>query len=187
MKRIARLLILVFLLSGCSPGAGEMNRCLALRKQVLGASAVCFTVHGAADYGSEVFEFSMDCEGKPDGSLDFVMTAPETISGISGSVTAQGGKLRFSETVVAFPNLAEDLPSPVSAPWALYETLRNGFFRSAGKEGEAIVLEADSGYREGDFSLEITLDDGEKVTGCDIFDGERRILTLSVENFRVED
>ena len=72
----------------------------------------------------------MDCKADSSGNLTFTVVKPETISGITGTLSGDGGNLTFDDTALHFELMAENQLSPVSAPWILIKTLRNGYITS---------------------------------------------------------
>lgn len=183
MKRIGVLLCFLSLLSGCSDTPAEIERGMALRSKLLQASSVCFDADITADYGEKAYTFSMHCEGNQVGDLSFTVTLPETISGITGDISEEGGRLTFDNAVLQFELLADDQLSPVSAPWILIKTLRSGYLTSAGTEEGSIRLTIDDSYEEDALKLDIWLDATDLPTRAEILYDGKRILSLDVKNF----
>ena len=175
----------LLLLAGCTDVDREMERAMALRSQILSAQECSFDVAVTADYGDQIHMFSMDCGGNAQGELTFCVTEPDTIAGITGHISEDGGKLTFADTVLAFPLLAEEQLSPVSAPWILFHTLRSGCLTSACMEEGLLRLTIDDSYEEDALHLDVWLDDRNLPVRADIlFDG-RRILSLTVDHFQI--
>lgn len=63
---------------------------LDLRSELLKASECRFSCEITADYSDKVYTFSMDCQCDSQGNLTFAVTAPETITGITGKVSDAG-------------------------------------------------------------------------------------------------
>ena len=183
MKILAAVWILL-LLTGCGSRDEELDRAMALRTRLL-TSSVSFDAEITADYGDELHTFSVFCEGDSQGNLGFRVTAPETIADITGRIEAGEGKLTFRDTVLAFPLLAEDQLSPVSAPWIFYTTLRGGYLTSAGMEEELLRLTIDDSYEEDALTLDIWLDETDTPVRAEILYDGRRILTLVIKNFQM--
>lgn len=181
----AVVVCLVLLLTGCSLQNSELDRGMALRSKLLSAESVSFDAEITADYGDKVHNFSMECKTDNLGNLTFSVTAPETISGITGTVTQDGGKLTFDETAVHFDLLAEELLSPVSAPWVMMKTLRSGYLRSAGMEEERLRLTIDDSYEDDALQLDIWLDGNDMPLLAEILQDGRKILSLRVSNFQI--
>ena len=184
MKRAALLLILVFL-SGCSGENKSLDSAMQLRSRILSADGCTFTAHITADYGDELYTFTLDCRGDESGNLEFSVSEPESISGITGRIGIQGGELIFADTSLEFPLLADGQLSPVGAPWILLKTLRGGYLTSAGAEGELNHIVINDSYEEDAMVLDIWLDGENLPVRADILWEGRRILSVSIENFEV--
>lgn len=183
MKLIA-LLLAALLMSGCGGENPELKRAMDLRAKLL-TSSVSFDAEITADYGSEIHTFSVYCEGDSQGNLGFRVTAPETIADITGRIDNREGKLTYQDTVLAFPLLAEDQLSPVSAPWIFYQTLRGGYLTAAGTEDDLVRLTIDDSYEEDALTVDIWLDAADSPVRAEILYDGRRILTLSIKNFQI--
>lgn len=183
MKVLAAFLV-VLMLTGCGSKDEELSRAMALRTKLL-TSSVSFNAEITADYGDEVHTFSVYCEGDSQGNLGFKVTAPDTIADITGRIEAGEGKLTFRDTVLAFPLLAEDQLSPVSAPWVFYTTLRGGYLTAAGMEEDLLRLTIDDSYEEDALTVDIWLDSADNPIRAEILYDGRRILTLDIENFQI--
>ncbi len=183
MKRMVAFVLSLFFLTGCSGAPKEIERGLELRASVLQGSACSFDVEITADYGDKVHIFSMNCQGDSQGNLNFTVTAPETISGITGTITEEGGKLTFDDTALQFDLMADDQISPVSAPWVFLKTLRSGYITSACMEEELLRLTIDDSYDEDALTLDIWVNDGNAPVRAEILYDGKRIVSLTVGNF----
>ena len=101
MKRILPLLLPVLLLCGCNGADAEMERAMTLRSKML-ARGVSFETVITADYGDKLHSFSVSCVADEQGNLTFTVLQPEVIAGITGKITAAGGKLTFDDAASAF-------------------------------------------------------------------------------------
>ena len=185
MKRAAVLIFIVAMLSGCSSALPEQDRGMALRDALLSGQGCSFDAEITADYGDKLYEFFMACQGDVQGNLAFTVTAPETIAGITGTVSDVGGKLTFDDTALQFELMTDDQLSPVSAPWIFLRTLRSGYLTSAGMDGEQLRLTINDSYEEDALQLDIWLDGDDVPVRAEILYDGRRILSLSVKNFKI--
>ena len=128
----------------------------------------------------------MDCQADAQGDLSFEVSAPETISGITGRIDDTGGKLTFDETALYFNLLADGQLSPVSAPWVLVSALRGGYLTSAGMEDGLLRVSVNDSYEDDALHLDIWLDNSNAPVKAEILFRERKILSLDVKNFRME-
>lgn len=183
MKKWVLAVVFALCLTGCGGKNRELEWGLALRAQVLQGASCQFLANITADYGDKVYGFSMDCRGDGEGNLTFTVTAPETIAGITGTLTGEGGTLTFDDTALAFPLLAEGLVSPISGPWVVLKALRTGPITSAGLEGERLRLSLDDSYADLPLHLDIWCDEKNTPLLAEIWQDGRTLLTISLENF----
>ena len=183
MRRILACFCMVLALAGCaSASGGEMNRALALRGKLLKAEAWRFQAEVSADFGEKGYNFSMDCQADDKGNVAFAVTAPESISGITGEISAQGGKLTFDGTALDFGLLADGRLSPVSGPWVLVSALRGGSITGVGEQDGKLVLNVNDSYADDALTLDVALDEHDLPARADIFREGKRILSLKLKN-----
>ena len=185
MKRAGIVLVLLLFLAGCSKSSGELERGIALRARLLAAESCGFDAAVTADYGDKVYAFSMNCEVDSAGALSFTVSEPETIAGITGTVSDTGGKLTFDDTALQFDLMADDQVTPVSAPWILMKTLRSGYITSAGMEDGQLRLSIDDSYDDDALHLDIWLNADDRPARAEILYDGRRILSMDVSNFEI--
>ena len=182
MKRIAVLLCVLLLLTGCSGKNQEMDRAMNLRSKLLSKS-VSFDAQVTADYADKTYTFTMNCKADTQGNLTFAVIEPALISGITGTVSAGGGKLKFDDVALAFDLMADGQFSPVSGPWILMKTLRSGYLTSCNREGDAFRISIDDSYRDDALHLDIWLNGEDVPIRGEIMWKGRRLLTIDVKNF----
>jgi hypothetical protein len=158
---------------------------MELRSKLLQAESCSFEAEITADYGDKIQTFVMHCIADPNGDITFTVIKPDSISGISGKLTGQGGNLTFDETALYFELMAEEQFSPISAPWILMNTLRKGYITSVCRENNAIRLSLDDSFNENPLQLDIWLDSKNNPEKADILYDGRRTLSLNVINFEI--
>ena len=173
-------LILVFLV-GCSGPDPAMEAAMDLRTRCL-SGPVSFETAVRADYITNIECFQLDCAFDGAGEMAFIVTEPEEISGIRGTVRGTEGTLQFDETVLAFPLLAEGRLSPLSAPWVLMKAIRSGCIIAAGTEGEKVHVTIDDSYADNALTVDLWLEEG-KVAEAEIAWEGRRCVTMTVGDF----
>lgn len=183
MKRIGAVVCILFLLAGCSGSQDQLDQAMALRARLLAATQCSFDAVVTADYGDMTYTFSMSCKTDSQGDLQFTVKEPQTISGISGTISATGGELTFDDKVLAFPLMADGQLTPVCAPWVLMKTLRSGYLTSCGREGELLRLSIDDSYADDALHLDIWLGKDDLPAHGQILWQGRRLLSIILENF----
>ena len=92
MKRIIGIFLIIVWLTGCGKGTAPMEQALHLRGSLQGKSCH-FEAVVTADYGDAWYTFRLHCAFDGTGAMTFTVLEPETISGITGTVSAMGGAL----------------------------------------------------------------------------------------------
>lgn len=185
MKKQAVWILLLFVLTGCTRSSSEMDAELKLRSGMLQSTQCRFTADITADYGDQLSQFTIDSTVDMDGNLSFTVVEPASIHGISGTITGEGGTLTFDDFALYFPLLADDLLSPISAPWIMTQAIRSGYLASTCIENNQTRLSIDDTYDNEPLRLDIWLNDDQKPSRADILYDGRRILTLTVSKFEI--
>lgn len=185
MKKVGVLFLFLFLVSGCTKAPREIERGMMLRSALLQGKGCTFDADITADYGDRIYHFTLKCQGNADGDLKFTVTVPETIAGITGEISDEGGKLTFDDVALQFDAMTDDQISPVTAPWIFLKSLRSGYLSSAGTEEGMLRLTIDDSYDDDALHLDIWIDPRNKPIAAEIlYDGER-ILSLKIDNFTI--
>jgi outer membrane lipoprotein-sorting protein len=185
MKKLWCLVILAVLLMGCSQENHLLDRAMNLRAEMISRCG-SFDAEVTADYGSKTIRFRLDCSFDKDGNLQFKVKEPLTLAGITGKLTAAGGKLTFDQTAMAMDTMADDQLSPVSAPWLLVKTLRNGYLTSCNEEDGGLRVAIEDNYGPDALHLDVWLDSNDLPRSAEIYWQGRRLLTVNVSNFVLE-
>lgn len=183
MKKVITMLMVVLLLTGCRDTGETQDQLLKLREQ-LQQRPCRFTAHIQSDFGKTVYEFSLDCQFDTAGNMTFSVISPESIAGITGTVSGTGGSLTFQETALGFPLLAEGELSPVSAPWLVIKGLRGGYLAAWGRQGQQLSLTVDDSFLGEDMQLRLTLDEDRSPLSAEILWEGRCILSVGVDGFQ---
>ena len=182
MKRVLCAVLLVLTLSGCGVEDKSLQRCMDFRQRLL-SEGCAFTAVVTADFGEAVYTFTLECQGDGEGNLSFSVAAPEEIAGIGGTVSAGQGRLVFSDTVLAFPLLAEGEVSPVSAPWLMLQALRSGYLSSAGMEGDRLRLSISDSFSQDPLGLDVWFDGENRPEYAEIAWQGRRVVSIEIKEF----
>lgn len=156
---------------------------MSLRDRLLSSNGCTFDSKITADYGEELYVFSVFCEADKEGSVAFCVNSPESISGVKGRIDTSGGKLTYEDKVLGFSMLADGQIAPVCAPWIFLKTLRSGYITACQKDGDGYIVQIEDSYQEDALHLDIWLDEEQNPLFAEILWQGRRILSLNVENF----
>ena len=179
MKRVVTLILCAFLLAGCQ-GDHTLEKAVSLRESVLTTEGCSLHAQVTADYGDKIYTFGMQCQFDSSGNLTFAVTQPESITGISGTIRDDGGKLTFDNQMLAFPLLADEQLTPVSAPWVFMKALRSGYIRSSAQGETFTQICIDDSYQDDAMQVDIWLNKSDVPYRAEISWKNRRILSLDI-------
>ena len=185
MKKTVCILILAVILCGCNRGGSDMDRAMEIRTKMIQSAGCSFEAIITADYGDKTYQFTLGCVSDSTGEINFEVLAPGNISGIHGKIDQEGGKLIFDDVALAFPLLVDEMVSPVSSPWIILRAITGGFIRSVCFEGELLRVTVDDSYQEDAMMLDIWFDQSKSPVRADVYEGNRRILTLEIKKFQL--
>lgn len=183
MKRIIALVILLTTLSGCNFSNSGLDAAMHLREQALQVNSCSFQTTITADYTERIQSFGMFCTFDSKGDMTFEVTQPETLSGITGSISEEGGKLTFDDKALLFEPLVDELISPVCAPWVFFRTLRGGYIKGCSNIDDGYYIQIDDSYSDESLQLNIWTDQNTIPNEAEILWQGRRILSMKIENF----
>ena len=184
MKRILLVLVAV-MLTGCGVHNDELDQAMELRSQLLAAQGCGFDAVVTADYSDKTYTFTVAYQSDREGNVSFTVKEPDTIAGITGTISAEGGKLTFDDKALAFELLADGQVTPVSAGYLLVKTLRGGYVKGCGSDGDETRLLIDDSYQADALHLDIRLGQGNLPVSAEILYKDRRFLSLEVKDFRL--
>lgn len=185
-RALALLALLGLLLAGCAGGQEKaMDQALRFRSSLLEAGGAAFTAEITADYGDKTYTFTADCKAGQTGDLDFTVTAPEAISGIAGTVTAQGGQLKFDDTALDFGLLADGQLSPAGSAYAVAQSWRSGYITACGREDGSLRMSVDGRFLGEAVTVDTWLEEEKTVPFyAEICYNNRRVLSLRLRDFQ---
>lgn len=171
------------LLGGCSQENAALKQGLEFRNRLLDAPGCTFTAKVTGDYGDMIHVFSARCRSDETGAVTFQLSEPDTLAGIAGTVSEEGGRLTFEDKALCFPLLTDEQLTPAAAPWILLKTLRSGYLTSACQEEDLLRLSMDDTYEEDALHLDIWMDESRLPVRADILYDGKRILSVEVDDF----
>lgn len=183
MRRIAVAVFLVLFLCGCTNRNAPMDKILGLRTQITDSTEVSFDAIVTADYADEIHIFGMDCVMNDQGDLSFCIASPQTIEGITGNILSDGGHLTFDDEVLAFEPLADDLITPVGAPWILMKTLRSGYIKACSSESGGTLAIINDSYADNALQLNVWIDDSGVPSFAEILWNNYRFISIEIDDF----
>jgi len=180
-RLICAQMIGLLLLSSCAGGGGISEAeelALTIRGEYLEMTQWSGKAAITADYGRRVYQYELTAGGTREETV-LVLTAPETVSGITARLTQEEGFLEYDGLSVETGALDEEGLTPVSSIPVLLEAAQSGYMTACLLEEEDTVLRMECGDPEG------AADTGRVVTLW--FDASTHALLrgeVSVDGFR---
>lgn len=137
------LLLLLSLLSGCGGADNEDNAlALQLRADFLAMDGCSGTMDVTADYGERVYDYTVSFSATKQDGMEMVITAPETVAGITAKIADGSTCLEFDGVSVETGPLNEDGLSPLDALPVMIAEMQSGYIAETGIEqvGEQQLL-----------------------------------------------
>ena len=185
MRRMPLVLLLIFLLSGCTRGESDLNRVVKLREAINKCDSCSFTAVITADYADKIHIFKMACKADSGGDMTFEVIEPSTISGITGSFSKDTGMLTFDDQVLMFEMLADNQITPISAPWLLMETLKSGYLGACGPDGENLRIQIDDSYYADTIRADVWVNENNEPVRAEFIWKGKRIVSIDVADFLI--
>lgn len=187
VQKLGWLALLLALLTGCAgtETAQPSQKALNFRTALMDAGGCSFTAEVAADYGSRVYTFTLDCDYTVDGEAHLTVTSPETISGISATVSADGAQVEFDGASLDFGQMANGYVAPMAVPWLLGNCWLREYISNAGSDGELERITYLQGYNEAELTLDTWLDAEGTPVRCEVSWDGTRCLTVTLSDFQL--
>ncbi len=177
---------MLLLFTGCNNKHDEMDQALLFRQSLENASICSFYSQITADFGDATYQFKLFSTVDEKGEMKFTVCEPETISGIGGTFSADGGKLTFEDSVLAFPSVIEGELSPISTPWILYNCLIKGYISSCGTADKGIQMVIDDSYNGENLQCIVWFGADNRPLYSEIIWKDRRVLSVNVDEFVIQ-
>lgn len=101
------------------------------------------TMEVTADYGSSVYDFTLDVVWQKEGETTLTVTAPELVAGITARIGPDGGYLEYDGASLGIGTVAGDGLSPLELVPYMMKELLEGYLDTCSfrQEGEKELLQ----------------------------------------------
>lgn len=137
MRRILLSVLLCFVvLSACAGDDGHIRPAIDFRAALVQSGGCSFTGEISADDGECIQIFRLSCDADAGGALSFTILEPETLEGISATVTEGGERLDYDGLSVDLGLLADESLAPAAAPGVILQSWLEGYILWGGESEE---------------------------------------------------
>lgn len=181
MRRVLCVLLLCLLCTACSAEA-ELSTAVEFRSKLVSSGGAEFSAEVFADFGETVQTFCMDCQCDEVGNLTFTVTSPETLSGITGTVTDSGGKITYDGMAMDFGLLANGNVIPAAAPAIVCDCWIDGYISSAGEDGDGFRVTYEKDFDEKSLTVDTWFEKNIPIC-AEVCYNNIRILSITIQDF----
>lgn len=137
-KMVSCVLMMTLLLAGCGNSKADDPENLAalIRAEYLSVSGVSATAELSADYGEQVFDFTVNANWKREGDTVITVAEPELIAGITARIREGETLLEYDGAGLSLGLLDLSGITPVSALPALMDCITAGYMARCDWHGE---------------------------------------------------
>lgn len=150
------------------------------------AGGCSFQAAVTADFGDTVQNFSMDCRTDAEGTAEWVLTAPETLAGISATVSDAGGTVTYDGMAVEFGLLANGNVIPAAAPSLAASCWAQEYIASAGEENGRYRVTYEKDFDEKRLIVDTWFENGVPIC-AEVCYNNQRILKLTISEFSMNE
>lgn len=188
MRRITAmgLAVLTVLLCACASERSAVSPAIAFRAELVQAGGCSFQAEITADFGDTVQSFSMDCSSDSEGRTELTVTAPETIAGITATVSDSGGTITYDGMAVDFGLLANGNVIPAAAPALVTACWTGEYIASGGDEDGRYRATYEKNFDEKRLLVDTWFENGVPIC-AEICYNQQRILKLTISDFTMNE
>ena len=188
MRRFAAIQILLcicVLFTACGTESQTLSPAIEFRAALVRAGGCTFRAEVRADFGDTVASFCMDCDAEADGILRLTLTAPETLAGITATVTDAGGKITYDGMALDFGLMAGGNVIPAAAPALAVDCWIREYIASAGQEEERYRVTYEKDFDEKRLVVDTWFENGIPFY-AEVCYNNQRILKLELSDFKLD-
>lgn len=184
MRRgLAVLMTMLFLLTaGCKSESSPVQAAVEFRAALVQAGGCSFRAEVTADFTDSVVSFTLDCQGEADGTTYLTVTAPETIAGITATVTDSGGTVTYDGMAMDFGLLANGNVIPAAAPAIALCCWTGEYIAYAGQEEAGYRASYEKNFDEKRLNVDTWFENGVPIYAEVCYNGTR-ILKMTISDF----
>lgn len=187
MRRILVLLALAaLLLSGCGGTENLLTPAIEFRASLVQAGGCSFTAKVTADDGEAVEEFTLRCASDEMGAVRFEVAAPQTLAGITATVSADGGTITYDGMAMDFGLLANGNVIPAAAPALVVCCWRQEYLAAAGADETGYRATYEKGFDEKRLVVDCWFENGIPIY-AEVCYNNQRVLKLELSDFKLTD
>jgi len=182
LRRIIIAFLLCLLCTACASEEEVLSPAIDFRAEVVQNGGCSFVAQVEADFGQTVQMFTLQCQTNENDELRFSVLAPETLAGISATVTEGGGTITYDGMAMDFGLLANGNVIPAAAPAIVSSCWTNAYIASAGNENSLYRATYEKNYDEKKLIVETWFEKGLPISAEICYNNER-VIKITISDF----
>lgn len=175
-------MLCALLVCGCAREEDVLEPAIGFRAAVLQAGGCAFHAKIEADFGDRVEVFAVDCDYSTDGTAQLTLTEPETLAGITATITERGGKITYDGMSADFGLLANGNVIPAAAPALTALSWCGEYISAAGWEEELYRVTYEKDFDQKRLQIETFFKNDLPIL-AEVCYNNQRILKLDISDF----
>lgn len=172
----------ILLLGGCGSEESSVSPAIEFRAALVQAGGCGFEAQIEADFSDSIQRFTVSCAATTDGTTSLTILEPETLAGITATVTEQGGSVTYDGMAAEFGLLANGELAPAAAPALAVLCWTSEYIASAGYEEELYRVTYEKGFDEKLLLVDTWFKNAIPIC-AEVCYNNQRILKLTISDF----
>ena len=185
MRRLIAMFLTTILLflGACDREEEHLSTAIDFRARLVQAGGCSFEAEILADFGDTAQSFRLACDTDAQGKIQLTILEPETLAGITATVSEGGGRLNYEGLSVMLGSLADNTLAPAAAPGLILESWLSGYILWAG-ENEGIYQVTYQQELDGVlFQIDTFLKNNLPIS-AEVCYNNYRVLEMKIEEFQ---
>lgn len=180
---MALVLAICLLLCGCTATDLAMNEAIEFRAALVHSGQCSYTAKICADFGETVEEFTLSCRSLADGTTELTILEPQTLAGLTATVTNAGGTVTYDGMAVAFGLLADGALAPAAAPALTVASWSSEYIAYAETLDGSIRVTYEKGYDAAAMQVDTWFENSLPIYAEVCYNGER-VVQMTFADFQ---
>ncbi len=182
--KLTALAAMFCLFTACTANDNSgLQTAMDFRAALLQTQACTFTAKVTANYNDRSYTFTIDCAYHTEGESTLTVTAPESIAGITATLSDGAGELSFDGTALDFGVLPSTELAPVAAPLLMANGWVSGYIDASGQEDGLWHTTYTVGAGSDAYQVDTWFTADGQPTYGEISQGETTALSLAISGY----
>lgn len=178
MRRIVIAILLCIFCTACSKE--DISPAIDFRAELV-QKGCSFTADVEADFGLTVQNFTLQCQTQEE-TLRFEVLAPESLSGITATVSNGGGTVTYDGMAMDFGLLANGNVIPAAAPAIIADCWKNAYISAVGADGEYYTATYERDHDQKKLVVQTWFEKGLPIS-AEICYNQMRVIKITFRDF----